>query len=285
MANPVLLTFSKGLVRSLLLKRTTRIVKMARIAFCRKAGITATVSLIVRCAVVGLVVLGAAAYPLRAAQDLSQICDQAAAYASRETGVPLSVLQAISLNETGRKRGGAMRPWPWTVNMEGKGVWFDTEDEARAFVYRNYKRGARSFDVGCFQINYKWHGQAFASIEEMFQPQPNALYAAKFLLKLYNEKGDWGSAAGAYHSRTPKYAEKYEARFNRFRSGLMGNDAPQAQVQLVYAESQQPVPSVARINNYPLLQGGGTVPTLGSLVPLGNAQPGTRLISVANSDG
>ena len=258
---------------------------MARIAFCRKAEITAFVSLITRCAVVGLVVLGAATYPLRAAQDLSQICDQAAAYASRETGVPLSVLQAISLNETGRKRGGAMRPWPWTVNMEGKGVWFDTEDEARAFVYRNYKRGARSFDVGCFQINYKWHGQAFASIEEMFQPQPNALYAAKFLLKLYNEKGDWGSAAGAYHSRTPKYAEKYEARFNRFRSGLMGNDAPQAQVQLVYAESQQPVPSVARINNYPLLQGGGTVPVLGSLVPLGNVQPGVRLISVANSDG
>lgn len=231
----------------------------------------------------GLVVLGAAAYPLRAAQDLSQICDQAAAYASRETGVPLSVLQAISLNETGQRRGGAMRPWPWTVNMEGKGVWFDTEDEARAFVYRNYKRGARSFDVGCFQINYKWHGQAFASIEEMFQPQPNALYAAKFLLELYNEKGDWSSAAGAYHSRTPKYAEKYEARFNRFRNGLMRNDTPQA--QLVYAEPQQFVQPVVRLNKYPLLQGGSTVPTLGSLVPLGNTQPVTRLISVANSDG
>ncbi len=220
----------------------------------------------------------------QASQDISQICDQAAAYAARETGVPLSVLQAISLNETGRKHGGTMRPWPWTVNMEGKGVWFDTEDEARAFVYQNYKRGARSFDVGCFQINYKWHGQAFASIEEMFQPRPNALYAAKFLLKLYNEKGEWGSAAGAYHSRTPKYAEKYAARFNRFRNGLLGSDAAQADVQLVYAEPQ-PAPPVIRINKYPLLQTGGATRTLGSLVPLGDAHSATRLISVANTDG
>jgi len=257
---------------------------MARIAFNRKIGIRAGVSLIARCAALSLAELVAMAYPLHAAQDLSQICDQAAVYAARKTGVPLSVLQAISLNETGRRRGGTMRPWPWTVNMEGKGVWFDTEDEARAFVYQNYKRGARSFDVGCFQINYKWHGQAFASIEEMFEPGPNALYAANFLLELYNEKGDWGSAAGAYHSRTPKYAEKYEARFNRFRNGLMGDDAPHADVQLVYAEPQ-PTPSVVRINKYPLLQAGSATRTLGSLVPLGNAQSVTRLISATNTDG
>lgn len=272
-------------MRSLLLKRIARNVKMARIAFNRKTGITAGVSLATRCNLLVLTVLIVMAYPLRAAPDLSQICDQAAAYAARETGVPLTVLQAISLNETGRKRGNIMRPWPWTVNMEGKGVWFDTEDEARAYVYRNYKRGARSFDVGCFQINYKWHGHAFASIEEMFQPQPNALYAAKFLLRLYNEKGDWGSAAGAYHSRTPKYAEKYEARFNRFRNGLMEKGAPQEEIQLVTAESRQPMPQIDRLNRYPLLQAGGSPPTLGSLVPLGNMQPGTRLISVANTDG
>jgi transposase-like protein len=257
---------------------------MARIAFKGKTGMRIRTFLVIRFVVLIVTGLIVSVYPLRAAQDLSLICDQAAAYAARETGVPLSVLQAISLNETGRKRGGIMRPWPWTVNMEGKGVWFDTEDEARAFVYQNYKRGARSFDVGCFQINYKWHGQAFASIEEMFEPRPNALYAAKFLLELYREKGNWSGAAGAYHSRTPKYAEKYEARFNRFRNGLMGNDAPQADVQLVYAEPQ-PAPAIVRINKYPLLQAGSTTRTLGSLVPLGNAQSVTRLITVAETDG
>lgn len=224
------------------------------------------------------------AYPLYAAQDLSQICDHAAIYAARETGVPLSVLQAISLNETGRKRDGRMRPWPWTVNMQGKGVWFDTEDEARAFVYQNYKQGARSFDVGCFQINYKWHGQNFASIEEMFVPRSNALYAAKFLLELYREKGDWSGAAGAYHSRTPKYADKYEARFNRFRDGLLANDVHPLDVQLTYVEPAQP-PLVVRINRYPLLQSEDNIRTLGSLVPLGNEQSVTKLINMAEVDG
>ena len=87
--------------------------------------------------------------------------------------------------------------------MKGTGLWFETEDAARAYVYEHFKRGARSFDVGCFQINYKWHHEAFASIEQMFDPMANALYAARFLGALKAEKGSWVEAAGAYHSRNP----------------------------------------------------------------------------------
>lgn len=221
-----------------------------------------------------------------ATQDLSHICDQAAAYAAQETGVPVSVLQAISLTETGRKRNGVMRPWPWTVNMEGKGVWFENEDEARAYVYKNYKRGARSFDVGCFQINYKWHGQEFASIEEMFDPTPNALYAANFLLRLFQEKGDWTEAAGAYHSRTQKYADKYEKRFNAFRTALLsdGTVAPPVISANITAQ-RTPTPQEIRINSYPLLQQNSNARTLGSLVPLGSQGSSGRLISVSTEDG
>lgn len=228
------------------------------------------------------------ATPALSASDLSLICDRAAAHAARETGVPLSVLQAISLTETGRKRDGKMRPWPWTVNMEGKGVWFDTEDEARAYVYKNYKRGARSFDVGCFQINYKWHGQNFASIEEMFEPIPNALYAAKFLLELYDEKGSWGAAAGAYHSRTPKYATRYEKRFKAYRAALIGNDTnpPLALAVANVTPTPASVPQpVIRVNLYPLLQNNGDLRTLGSLVPLAAQPTGQRLILIGDSDG
>ena len=220
----------------------------------------------------------------QSAPDLSQLCDRAAVYAAQKTGVPVSVLQAISLTETGRKRGGAMRPWPWAVNMEGKGVWFDNEDDARAYVYKHYKRGARSFDVGCFQINYKWHGQEFSSIEEMFDPNPNALYAAKFLLNLYREKGNWGSAAGAYHSRTAKYADKYEERFTAFRTALLGKP-PVLTVAAASAVTPSPVEPAVRINLYPLLQQGGTGRTPGSLVPLGGQQSARRLIPLGGQDG
>jgi hypothetical protein len=226
-----------------------------------------------------------------APDDLSVICDQAAAEASARTGVPVAVLEAISLAETGRKHGGQFRPWPWTVNMEGKGLWFDSVDDARAYVYSQYKRGARSFDVGCFQINYKWHGQAFPSIDAMFDPVAGAVYAAEFLRDLHAEEGSWSEAAGAYHSRTPEFAEEYRARFDRIHDDLAGEpgggadepgngsgtgaapDIPEIpDIVLVANGGMLPAdgPSARRaprVNRFPLLQA-GAAGAIGSLVPL-----------------
>ncbi|MGL4281248.1 MAG: transglycosylase SLT domain-containing protein [Albidovulum sp.] len=205
--------------------------------------------------------------------DPSHICDQVAHVAAERTGVPLSVLKAISLTETGRKRGGRFRPWPWTINMEGAGHWFDSREAARAYVDKEFARGARSFDVGCFQINYKWHGENFSSLDEMFDPMANALYAARLLGQLHAETGHWGKAAGAYHSRTQKFAERYQARFERIRTPLMaedGTDIPEIPDIVLAANgpdgTEAPLP-VPRVNRYPLLQAGKGV-ALGSLVPL-----------------
>lgn len=219
-----------------------------------------------------------------AAADPALLCEAAAAQAARESGVPLSVLRAISLTETGRRRGGGFKPWPWTVNMEGAGVWFDSEDEARADVFRHHQRGARSYDVGCFQINYRWHGQHFASIEEMFDPLVNARYAARFLSELHGETGDWSRAAGAYHSRTREYADRYRARFDRFRARLDGAPPPEELPRLAAAEvpgaAPGPEPAPVRVNNFALLQAAVTPTGLGSLVPLAPAAGG-RLIDPA----
>ncbi|MFN0113997.1 MAG: transglycosylase SLT domain-containing protein [Paracoccaceae bacterium] len=226
--------------------------------------------------------------PSSASGDESDLCDRAANLASAETGVPVEVLRAISLTETGHRREGSIRPWPWTVNMEGNGVWFDTPDEARAFVDAEYRRGARSFDVGCFQINYKWHGQGFASIDQMFEPEANARYAANFMRRLHAELGDWSAAAGAYHSRTPFYADRYRTRFERFLARLTGaapvrTEAPAVAApgipeipDIVAALGGDPAtgarPPVPRVNRYPLLRSAGpAAPALGSLVPIGAA--------------
>ena len=129
-------------------------------------------------------------------QGGADICDRAAIQASEESGVPLDVLRAITLTETGRKSAEGFLPWPWTINMEGVGKWFESRKEARAYVDRHFARGARSFDVGCFQINYRWHHQGFTSLEQMFEPLANARYAAKFLTELHGEFGNWSKAAG-----------------------------------------------------------------------------------------
>ncbi|WP_417806282.1 lytic transglycosylase domain-containing protein [Thioclava sp.] len=173
-------------------------------------------------------------------QEISAICESAAEQVSRESGVPVSVLKAISLNETGRKRNGAFRSWPWTVNMEGAGHWFDSRDQALAYVFKEFKRGARSFDVGCFQINYKWHGENFSSIEEMFDPLANGRYAARFLSDLQAEMGDWKKAAGAFHSRTKKYAEKYSARFSSIRMKYLHEDGVSPSAPSRLATGQTP---------------------------------------------
>lgn len=205
-----------------------------------------------------------------AGASLSHLCDQAARDAARAHDVPLEVLTAITRTETGRVADGILRPWPWTVNMEGAGRWFDTKDAARAFVFKHFKTGARSFDVGCFQLNFRWHGEAFASIDDMFDPELNADYAARFLSELFTEFGDWSKAAGAYHSRTPEFAKLYRARFDQIRQGPNNAAAPPLRRRAVFGP-----PSALGIDQ--ILQGGALigagVPRLGSTVPLAFQNP------------
>ncbi|WP_170530141.1 lytic transglycosylase domain-containing protein [Ruegeria arenilitoris] len=152
----------------------------------------------------------------------TEVCDRAARRAAMAEGVPQDILLAVTRTETGRTMKGRLTPWPWTVNVEGKGYWFATETEAKAFVFDVFKAGARSFDIGCFQINYRWHGKAFRSIDAMFDPDLNAAYAAQFLKSLFTEQGSWGHAVGAYHSRTPGLAQAYTDRFETILANLDG---------------------------------------------------------------
>lgn len=146
-----------------------------------------------------------------AAHPAHQSCDAAAAQAARQTGTPLEVLRAIGRVESGRTTDAGFHPWPWTVNVEGQGRWFDNRQAALSYLQQRQAGGSRSFDVGCFQINHRWHGEAFANLDAMFEPSENALYAATFLRKLYQEFGDWTKAIGAYHSRTQVHAARYTA--------------------------------------------------------------------------
>ncbi|WP_092858904.1 lytic transglycosylase domain-containing protein [Albimonas pacifica] len=147
-----------------------------------------------------------------ASTGLAGLCEAAAERAAGAEGVPLHLMRAISLAETGRALDGRLAPWPWTVNMEGEGRWFSNPDELLTWVRRRQAQGARSFDLGCFQVNHLWHGAAFESLEEMLDPEANARYAARFLRALRDETGSWEIAAGHYHSRTPELAQRYRSR-------------------------------------------------------------------------
>lgn len=215
------------------------------------------------------------------ALDSANPCDAAAVAAARETGVPLRVLLAVTRTETGRRVGGRLAPWPWTVNMEGQGQWFDDRAAALAFARAGETAGATRFDVGCFQINYRWHRPAFPSLEAMFDPRQNARYAAGFLARLYAEFGNWDAAVGAYHSRTPEFAARYLETYRRHYAALQpevpsapgGQDPPGPVATSHFAtrtEATGPAPMPTqgpRTNGFPLLLAGGGPRSSGSLVP------------------
>jgi hypothetical protein len=196
--------------------------------------------------------------PARAdtAEAGAQICERAIIAGARRAGLPQDVLHAISLTETGRAQGGRLRPYPWAINREGKGHWFKSRDEALAFAKASLAAGRRSFDVGCFQINYHWHGHNFPSLEAMFDPDTGADYAARFLQSLHAERGNWSAAAGAYHSQTPARANVYRARFDRIIAGLNGGApltvaAAGPEVEAVPAAPAAPKKSRTRLSRGP----------------------------------
>ncbi|OYW62402.1 MAG: hypothetical protein B7Z10_11480 [Rhodobacterales bacterium 32-66-7] len=199
--------------------------------------------------------------PPYAAPDPAQLCRKAAADAARNSGVPEEVLLAITLVETGR----ADQPWPWTVTVDGVGHWLDSADSAEQMIEAALADGISNIDIGCFQLNYRWHANAFLSAEDMLDPEGNALYAATFLASHYDRTGDWASAAAAYHSTTPEYAEVYRARFEDRLAGLAADGGGPRAMQ-----DRADVP-----NRFPLLIA-GVAGARGSLVPAGTG--GQRLI-------
>ncbi|WP_246386599.1 transglycosylase SLT domain-containing protein [Gluconacetobacter sacchari] len=148
----------------------------------------------------------ALAYPAEAAR-----CIAATAQAERALHVPDGFLNAMSRVESGRPGpDGTISAWPWTITAAGIGHYYPTRAEATAAVEIFRQQGIQSIDVGCMQVNLQQHPDAFASLDQAFDPMANALYAGRFLLQMYDKTGSWPRAAAAYHSQTPGIGTPYQ---------------------------------------------------------------------------
>lgn len=148
------------------------------------------------------------------ADDQTRLCRSAIRAAERAHGIPQALLSALGRVESGRRDPvtGNFGPWPWTINAEGRGQFFPTKAEAIAAVRRLQAEGVRSIDIGCMQVNLRHHPNAFASLEDAFDPAKNAAYAATFLVSLQEASKNWLQAAAHYHSHTPEFATAYQRR-------------------------------------------------------------------------
>jgi soluble lytic murein transglycosylase-like protein len=161
----------------------------------------------------------------------AQLCEAALVTAERAEQLPARMMGAIAVVETGRSdaASGTLRPWPWTINAEGEGFFFATKQQAIDAVRLLQARGVRSIDVGCMQVNLMFHPDAFASLDQAFDPETNARYAARFLTALHTTHRDWPAAIAAYHSETPAigadYRQRVLARWDRpgIAPGIIGH--------------------------------------------------------------
>lgn len=185
------------------------------------------------------------------AEEMAAICEEAAIRGAEISGVPSEVLRAISIVETGRSSNGRLRPWPWAVNRAGDGRWFADRDQAMRFAESTLAQGRTNVDIGCFQMNYHWHGRRFEDLDEMFDPVAGAIEAGRFLRSLHAETGDWSRAAGHYHSKTPERARNYRAKFDRVLADLRTD--PQARLPEVVRGGGKKTRSRTRLSGGPLI--------------------------------
>jgi hypothetical protein len=128
-------------------------------------------------------------------------------------GIPKNLLLSVSLTESGKRiKNGEFISWPWTINKKGKGKFFDNKEIAVNYVKEYTKKGKKNIDLGCMQVNFMYHPNAFKNFNDAFDPDKNVEWAAAMLKSLYAKFGTWESAVGYYHSyrksKRKKYSEK-----------------------------------------------------------------------------
>jgi soluble lytic murein transglycosylase-like protein len=145
---------------------------------------------------VALVLVVASIFSASTANAGDTACEREMLRAAQKHGVPLGMLYAVGLTETGR--GYSLRSN--ALNIEGRAVYdIDKQEALRQFEHAR-AAGAKLIDVGCMQINHHFHGAKFVSVEEMLDPAKNVDYAARFLRELKAREGSWTMAVARYHA-------------------------------------------------------------------------------------
>lgn len=144
----------------------------------------------------------------------SMVCDRQIANLGLKTFVPKQVLYKIARLETGRNLKGKVVSWPWSLNNSGTGYYFADKHSALIKLKELVQAGQTNIDIGCMQLNARWHKGNFDDWSSMMDPGENVQYAAKFLEKLFSETGSWEKTVKYYHSRNPAHHARYFDKFN-----------------------------------------------------------------------
>ncbi|WP_374252090.1 transglycosylase SLT domain-containing protein [Xanthobacter sp.] len=124
------------------------------------------------------------------------ICERELARAAAKYQIPLQILYAVALTESGT--GSGLQPL--MLHIEGKDHLPASLPEALAMFRAANDRGVKLIDIGCMQVNWYWHREEFQTLEEIFDPRLNVEQGARFLKELRQRHGSWTMAVARYNA-------------------------------------------------------------------------------------
>ena len=122
-------------------------------------------------------------------------CLAAAERAEARARLPAGLLEALVEVESGDDA--------WVIRAGDRVYRPDSRAEAARLAGR-----LAAPDVGCFQINLRWHPIGAAALD----PHRAAAYAAGLLRREYRATGSWALAAARFHTRDPRRQRWYLCR-------------------------------------------------------------------------
>ena len=132
-----------------------------------------------------------------------------------EYGIPCTLLYAIALVESGAGSNGKgmRRPWPWTLNVAGRGHFYPSRRAAWQALNRLIAHGERSIDIGLMQVNWRFHRDRLGNPWQALDPYHNLRVGAGILRDCFRRRHDWWASVGCYHAPSdPARAQRYRAR-------------------------------------------------------------------------
>lgn len=143
-----------------------------------------------------------------------------------EHGVPCTILYAVALAESGAAANGkaVRRPWPWTLNVAGRGHFYASRKAAWQALNTFIARGERSIDIGLMQVNWRFHRERLGDPWQALDPYHNLRVGAGILKDCFRRRRDWWAGVGCYHAPSnPVRAQRYRARVVRHWRSLVSN--------------------------------------------------------------
>jgi len=137
--------------------------------------------------------------------------------------VPADLLLAVCSQESGRNVNQRLLPWPWTLNVAGRGSWYNSAHEAQSALNRALT-GTCRVDIGLCQVHWCAHRHRFSVAAVLLNPYVNLDYAASILRAEYERvtrtgasgTTAWWQAVGRYHAPgRPELAQRYRRQVQK----------------------------------------------------------------------